>query len=309
MIIRKLPQFRYSDVTPKDIYLNRRRFLATALAAPAAVAFGGAKIPNIQKSPLSGDEKPSAYNIVTQFNNFYEFGTDKEDPYHNAQNFKTVPWAIRVTGECAKPTTFDLDAIMKLAPLEQRIFRMRCVEGWSYVVPWVGYSLSALIKQVEPTANAKYVAFRSYHDTKQMPLATYFRAHIQFPYLEGLRMDEALHPLATLVVGAYDEILPNQNGAPVRLVVPWKYGFKSIKSIAEIRFTEKQPPTTWNVAWPEAYGFYSNVNPNRDHPGHSQRMERRLGAELLRQRRETLMFNGYGDVATLYNGMDLRKNY
>jgi sulfoxide reductase catalytic subunit YedY len=307
MIVRKAPQFRYSDVTPKDIYVNRRRFLATALAAPAAVAFGGAKLANIQKSALSGDEKASPPNIVTQFNNFYEFGTGKEDPSHNSGNFKTEPWAIRVSGECAKPKTFDLDAIMKLAPLEQRIFRMRCVEGWSYVVPWVGYSLNALIKQVEPTSKAKYVAFESYWDTKQMPLATPFRAGIQFPYVEGLRLDEAMNTLATLVVGTYDEVLPNQNGAPVRLVVPWKYGFKGIKSIVKITFTEKQPPTTWNIANAHEYGFYSNVNPEVDHPRWSQATERRLG-EL--GRRKTLMFNGYGDqVASLYTGLDLKKNY
>jgi sulfoxide reductase catalytic subunit YedY len=307
MIIRKSPQFRYSDVTPKEVYLNRRRFLAAAMAAPAAVAFAGTKLPNIQKSPLSGDEKASPYNIVTQFNNFYEFGTGKEDPYQNAQKFQTSPWAVKIEGEVAKPKTMDMDAIMKLAPLEQRIFRHRCVEGWSYVVPWVGFSLSALIKQVEPTSKAKFVAFESVWDTKQMPLASPFRAGIQFPYVEGLRMDEAMHPLTTLSVGMYDEVLPNQNGAPVRLTVPWKYGFKSIKSIVKIRFVEKQPPTTWNMANAHEYGFYSNVNPEVDHPRWSQASERRIG-EL--GRKKTLMFNGYGDqVASLYTGLDLKKNY
>ncbi len=306
MIIRKTPDLRYSDVTPRSVYVNRRRFLTTALAAPAAIAFAGAKLTNVTKSPLSGDEKPSPYNVVTQFNNFYEFGTAKDDPYHNAQKFVTNPWQIKVEGDCAKPKTYDLDAIMKLAPLEQRIFRMRCVEGWSYVVPWIGFPLNALIKQAEPTSKAKFVAFESYHDTKQMPLASPFRAGIQFPYVEGLRLDEAMHPLATLAVGIYDEVLPPQNGAPVRLVVPWKYGFKGIKSIVKITFTEKQPPTTWNMANAHEYGFYSNVNPEVDHPRWSQATERRLG-EI--GRRKTLMFNGYTDVASLYAGMDLKKNY
>ena len=303
MIIRKAPQFRYSDVTPKSIYLNRRTFLAAALASPAAVAFAGAKLSNLQKSPLSIDEKPTAYDIITGFNNFYEFGTHKDEPAENAKNFKTSPWAITIDGEVATPKTLDLDAIMKLAPLDQRITRHRCVEGWSIVVPWIGFSLSALLKQVEPTSKAKYVAFQSYHNTKQMPLATSFRAGISFPYVEGLRLDEAMHPLAMLAVGLYDEVLPNQNGAPVRLVVPWKYGFKSIKSIVKIHFTEKQPATTWNMANPPEYGFYSNVNP-QVRP--IQESERRLG-EI--GRRKTLMFNGYAEVAGLYAGMDLKRNY
>jgi sulfoxide reductase catalytic subunit YedY len=235
MIIRKAPQFRYSDVTPKSIYVNRRTFLAAAWATPAAVVFAGTKLSNLQKSPLSVDEKPTGYDIITGFNNFYEFGTHKDEPAENAKNFTTSPWAIAIDGEVAKPKTLDLDAILKLAPLEQRIARHRCVEGWSIVVPWIGFSLSALLKQVEPTSKAKYVAFQSYHNTKQMPLATSFRAGISFPYVEGLRLDEAMHPLAMLAVGLYDEVLPNQNGAPVRLVVPWKYGFKSIKSIGTWR--------------------------------------------------------------------------
>ncbi len=307
MIIRKAPQFRYSDVTPRDVYVNRRRFLAAALAAPAALAFAETKLSNVQKSSLSTDEKVSPPNIVTQFNNFYEFGTGKEDPAHNAGNFKTVPWAIHVEGEVAKPKTFDLDAIMKLAPLEQRIYRHRCVEGWSIVVPWVGYSLNVMLKQVEPTSKARFVAFESYWDTKQMPLATPFRTGLQYPYVEGLRLDEAMHPLTMLSVGIYDEVMPNQNGAPVRLTVPWKYGFKSIKSIVKIKLVEKQPPTTWNLMNAHEYGFYSNVNPEVDHPRWSQASERRLG-EI--GRRKTLMFNGYGDqVASLYTGLDLKKNY
>lgn len=309
MIIRKPIGLRYSDVTPKEFYLNRRRFLASALASPA-VALGGAKLSGISKSSLSIDEKGTPYQIVTQYNNFYEFGTRKDDPAANAKNFHSSPWTVTIDGEVAAPKTLDVDAIMKIAPLEQRICRHRCVEGWSIVVPWVGFSLSSLLKQVEPASRAKYVAFQSYHDLKQMPLATSFRAGISFPYVEGLRLDEAMHPLTMLAVGIYDEVLPNQNGAPFRLVVPWKYGFKSIKSIVRIRFVEKQPPTTWNLAWSQAYGFYSNVNPERDHPGHSQKKEIRLGEGSLGQRRETLMFNGYADqVASLYTGMDLRKNY
>jgi sulfoxide reductase catalytic subunit YedY len=303
MIIRKAPQFRYSDVTPKSIYVNRRTFLAAAWATPAAVVFAGTKLSNLQKSPLSVDEKPTGYDIITGFNNFYEFGTHKDEPAENAKNFTTSPWAIAIDGEVAKPKTLDLDAILKLAPLEQRIARHRCVEGWSIVVPWIGFSLSALLKQVEPTSKAKYVAFQSYHNTKQMPLATSFRAGISFPYVEGLRLDEAMHPLAMLAVGLYDEVLPNQNGAPVRLVVPWKYGFKSIKSIVRIHLTEKQPATTWNMANPPEYGFYSNVNP-QVRP--IQESERRLGEF---GRRKTLMFNGYAEVAGLYAGMDLKRNY
>ena len=307
MIIRKSPPFRYSDVTPKSIYLNRRRFLAAALASPAAVAFAGTKLTSVQKSPFSVDEKASAPNIITGYNNFYEFGTGKEDPEQNAKNFKTSPWSIVIDGEVTKPKTIDLDAIMKLAPLEQRITRHRCVEGWSIIIPWVGFSLSALLKQVEPTAKAKFVAFQSYHDLKQMPLATPSRSFISYPYVEGLRIDEAMHPLTMLAVGLYDEVLPNQNGAPVRLVVPWKYGFKSIKSIVKIHFTDKQPATTWNMANAHEYGFYSNVNPEVDHPRWSQATERRLG-EI--GRRKTILFNGYGDqVASLYTGLDLKKNY
>jgi sulfoxide reductase catalytic subunit YedY len=307
MIIRKTPTFRYSDITPKSVYLNRRSFLAAALASPAAIAFADAKLSNVQKSPLSIDEKASAPNIVSGYNNYYEFGTGKDEPAQNAKNFKTSPWSITIDGEVAKPKTIDLDAIMKLAPLEQRITRHRCVEGWSIIIPWVGFSLNALLKQVEPTSKAKYVAFQSYHDTKQMPLATPFRAGLQFPYVEGLRLDEAMHPLTMLAVGVYDEVLPNQNGAPVRLVVPWKYGFKNIKAIVKIHLTDKQPPTTWNLANAHEYGFYSNVNPEVDHPRWSQATERRLG-EI--GRRKTLMFNGYGDqVASLYTGLDLKKNY
>lgn len=301
----------YSQVTPQQLYLNRRRFLtgAAALAFFSKSSLASTKLTGVVKSPYNvGNEKVTPYNVVTGYNNFYEFGTGKDEPAKHSQNFRTVPWTIRLEGEVATPKTLDLDAILKVAPLEERIYRHRCVEGWSIVVPWVGFPLSALLKQVEPTGNAKFVAFESFYDPRQMISAR--AAGISFPYVEGLRLDEAMHPLALLSIGLYGETLPNQNGAPLRLVLPWKYGFKSIKSIVKIRFVEKQPKTTWQTEWPEAYGFYSNVNPNRDHPGHSQKHEFRLGEALLEQRRDTVLFNGYKDqVGSLYAGMDLRKSY
>ncbi len=300
----------YSQVTPEHVYLNRRRFLtgAAALASFSKISFASTKLDNVIVSSYTpGKDKVTPYNFITAYNNFYEFGTGKDEPAKNAKNFKTVPWTVTLEGEVAAPKTLDLDAIMKLAPLEQRIYRHRCVEGWSIVVPWIGFSLSALLKQVEPTGKAKFVAFESFYDRKQMISSR--EAGIAFPYLEGLRLDEAMHPLALLAVGLYGMTLPNQDGAPLRLVLPWKYGFKSIKSIVKIRFVEKQPKTTWQSTWSEAYGFYSNVNPNRDHPGHSQKYEFRLGEGLLEQKRPTVLFNGYGEVASLYTGMDLRKYY
>lgn len=303
---------RYSDVTPKHLYLNRRRFLATASAAAGALAvpFGAladTKLTGLKPSPFSTTEKPTPYEAVTTYNNFYEFGTGKDEPVKLARNFKTSPWTVSLEGEVVKPKTLDLDAVMKLAPLEERIYRHRCVEGWSFVIPWVGFPLSALLKQVEPTSKAKYIAFQSFYDPKQMLSSR--QAQIEFPYVEGLRLDEAMHPLTLLSVGLYGETLPPQSGAPFRLTVPWKYGFKSIKSIVKVRFVEKQPPTTWNLAWSQAYGFYSNVNPEVDHPTHSQAMEVRLGSGTFGQRIKTQKFNGYEQVASLYSGMDLRKNY
>src|SRR5271154_1605959 len=301
MIIRHSPGLRYSDVTPKETYLNRRRFLASTAAALGSVAIpqraGADTALTTVKSPFSTTEKLTPLKTVAGYNNFYEFGTGKEEPREKAKNFKTSPWSVSIEGLVAKPKTLDLDAIMKLAPLEERIYRHRCVEGWSIVVPWIGFSLSTLLKQVEPTDKAKFVAFQSYLDGKQMPLATSFRAGIQFPYVEGLRIDEAMHPLALLCVGLYGQVLPNQNGAPIRLVLPWKYGFKSIKSIVKIKFVDKMPPTTWNMFIPNEYGFYSNVNPEVDHPRWSQATERRLGPGfgLFTRRIPTLMFNGYGD--------------
>lgn len=311
MIIRKSPPVRYSEVTPRQAYLSRRRFLASSLAVGALANPFGARaaerLEGITKSPFSTDEPQTPYQAVTTYNNFYEFGTGKNEPVKNARNFRTTPWTVSIEGEVAKPKTLDLDAIMKLAPLEERIYRHRCVEGWSFVIPWVGFPLSALLKQVEFTSKAKYVAFQSFYDPKQM--LSSLEAHIHFPYVEGLRLDEAMHPLALLSVGVYGELLPPQSGAPLRVTVPWKYGYKSIKSIVKIRLVEKQPPTTWNQEWPEAYGFYSNVNPEVDHPTHSQATEVRLGLSRFGERIKTRKFNGYGEVASLYTGMDLRRNY
>ncbi len=282
---------RYSDVTRKSVYLSRRRFLLGGLA--------------FVKSPFSTGEKLTPLKDVTTYNNFYEFGTDKAQPANEAQRLITSPWSVQVVGLAGKPQVFDLDRIMKLAPLEERIYRLRCVEGWSMVVPWIGYPLSDLLKRAEPAGGARYVAFESLYDSRQMPVAKW--AGIPFPYVEGLRMDEAMHPLTLLCVGLYGEVLPKQNGAPVRIVVPWKYGFKSIKSVVRIRLVEKEPPTTWSRANSREYGFYSNVNPKVDHPRWSQAKERRLGEF---SKRETLLFNGYGDqVAALYAGLDLRKYY
>jgi sulfoxide reductase catalytic subunit YedY len=275
-----------------------------ALATPFS-AMGAAKLEGITKSPFSTDEKPTPYAGITSYNNFYEFGTGKDEPAKLARNFHTSPWSVSIDGEVAKPKTLDLDEIMKLAPLEERIYRHRCVEGWSFVIPWIGFPLSALLKQVELTPKAKFVAFQSFYDPKQMLSSR--EAHIQFPYVEGLRLDEAMHPLTTLSVGLYGEILQPQCGAPLRLTVPWKYGYKSIKSIVKVHLVEKQPPTTWNLEWPEAYGFYSNVNPQVDHPTHSQASEIRLGEGTFGRKIKTQPFNGYEQVASLYTGMDLRR--
>ena len=320
MLIRKAPDLTYADITPKQVYLDRRKFLqamgivgATAVAGkrlfelvlPPQTALAATKFEGLVKSPFSTTEKQNSYEDVTHYNNFYEFGTDKSDPAKNAQKFDTSKWVVSVEGDVAKPRKFTMDEILKIAPLEERIYRHRCVEAWSIVVPWIGFSFSTLAKLVEPTPKAQFVAFQSYYDSRQMPQGRW--AGIEFPYVEGLRMDEAMNPLTLLCVGMYGESLPNQDGAPVRMVIPWKYGFKSIKSLVKIKFQSKMPPTTWNIANPPEYGFYSNVNPDVPNPRYSQASERRLG-EIFR--RKTLMFNGYGDqVAGIYNGMDLRKNY
>jgi methionine sulfoxide reductase catalytic subunit len=320
MLIRNAADLTYADVTPKSVYLNRRKFLqamgivgATAvagkglfdLAFPSQSAFAATKFTGLAKSPFSTTEKQNSYEDVTHYNNFYEFGTDKGDPAKNSKNFNTSSWTVSVEGEVGKPRKFTMDEILKIAPLEERIYRHRCVEAWSIVVPWIGFSFSNLMKLVEPTPKAQFVAFQSYYDHQQMPQGKY--AGIDFPYVEGLRLDEAMNPLALLCVGMYGESLPPQDGAPVRMTLPWKYGFKSIKSLVKIKFQSKMPPTTWNLSAPTEYGFYSNVNPHVDHPRWSQAKERRLG-EIFK--RPTLMFNGYGDqVASMYNGMDLKKNY
>jgi sulfoxide reductase catalytic subunit YedY len=320
MLTCKAPDLTYADVTPKSVYLDRRKFLqamgivgATAaagkglfeLALPTQTAFAATKLTGLAKSPFSTTEKQNTFEDVTHYNNFYEFGTDKGDPAKNSKNLNTSSWSVSVEGEVKKPRKFTMDEILKIAPLEERIYRHRCVEAWSIVVPWIGFSFSNLVNLVEPAPKAKFVAFESYFDPRQMPQAKY--AGIDFPYVEGLRLDEAMHPLALLCVGMYGETLANQDGAPVRMTLPWKYGFKSIKSLVKIRFQEKQPPTTWNRLASSEYGFYSNVNPTVDHPRWTQSKERRLG-EIFK--RPTLMFNGYGDqVASLYNGMDLKKNY
>jgi sulfoxide reductase catalytic subunit YedY len=320
MLFKRSPDLKYSDVTPQDVYLNRRKFLygmgiagGAALAgkrladlfSPPSQVLASSKLDGIVKGKFNTDEKVTPIQSVTTYNNYYEFGTEKEDPSRNSKKFVTSPWSVAVEGEVKKPRTFTMDEILKLAPLEERIYRHRCVEAWSIVVPWVGFSFSVLANLVEPTPNAHFVAFQSYFDIKQMPWGRY--AGIQLPYVEGLRMDEAMHPLALLGVGMYGETLPNQDGAPVRMVIPWKYGFKSIKSLVKIRFVKDQPATTWNMMAANEYGFYSNVNPTVDHPRWSQAKERRLG-ELFK--RPTLMFNGYADqVASLYNGLNLKKYY
>jgi len=305
------------DVTPRTIY-DRRRFLAAMVAAGAAFGGGrrsfaaaegpvggGTPLTGYSKWPASTDETATPIGDVTSYNNFYEFGTGKSDPARNAHTLITSPWSVEVGGEVETPRVFSMDDILGLASLEERVYRHRCVEAWSIVVPWIGYPLARLLEVVRPTPKAKFVAFESAYAQAQMPL--WRRAGIPLPYVEGLRLDEAMHPLTLLTVGMYGQTLPKQDGAPVRMVIPWKYGFKSIKSIVKIRLVETTPPTTWNLANAREYGFYSNVNPEVDHPRWSQKTERRLGEFF---RRKTLMFNGYADeVSSLYAGMDLNANY
>lgn len=318
MLILYGSDIRSSEITDGTLYHSRREWLrqvglvAGAIAAGLAVpaCLGGAD-ESLQdgsrrpKGPYDADERWTPYEDITNYNNFYEFGSDKEDPARNAHTLKPSPWSVRVEGHCAKPATYNFEDIVKPHKLEDRVYRLRCVEGWSMVIPWQGFPLADFIKRCEPTSKAKYVEFMTLHDPKQMPGQRY--RVLAWPYVEGLRMDEALHPLSFLVVGLYGKTLPNQNGAPIRLVVPWKYGFKGIKSIVRIRFVESQPTTTWMAQTPNEYGFYSNVNPTVDHPRWSQATERRIGDFF---KRKTLMFNGYADqVAHLYAGMDLRKYY
>jgi methionine sulfoxide reductase catalytic subunit len=319
MLIRKPTDIRSSEITSEQNYLRRRDFIragaiagASALAGPALAAVvpegRRAELPDVGNSDFSTDETPNSYEDVTTYNNYYEFGTGKDDPYRNAQQFDPRPWSITIDGHAEKTGTFHFEDFIKPFDLEERIYRMRCVEAWSMVIPWVGISLADIIKHYQPTSNAKYVAFETLHDPVRMPGQR--RRVLDWPYREGLTIAEATNPLAMLAVGAYGESIPNQNGAPIRLVVPWKYGFKGIKGIVRISFTEDQPPVSWNIAAPHEYGFYANVNPDVDHPRWSQASERAIGGGLFAPRKPTLMFNGYGEqVAHLYDGLDLRKNY
>lgn len=322
MLIKKGSDIKWSEVTPQGLYLNRRKFVAGMTVAGAATVSGlglrrlafpalvsadsnpAAQISGLQKSPFSTNEAITPFKDVSNYNNYYEFSTDKYEPASLAKNFRTRPWKVTIDGLVKKKQVLAVDEIIKMAPPEERIYRLRCVEGWSIVVPWVGFSLSELIKRAAPLDKAKFVEFTTIFDLQQMPgQRTYV---LEWPYVEGLRMDEAMHPLTLLCFGMYGAGLPNQDGAPLRVVVPWKYGFKSGKAIVRFRFTDKQPINTWNRSAPMEYGFYSNVNPHVDHPRWSQAKERRLGEFF---KRPTLMFNGYDQVASLYNGMDLKKNF
>ena len=314
IIIKKPTGIKSSEITPKSIYLDRRKFMQRAVATSmllsvdAMLPAWARKWPELKQSPYNTSDKLNSFEDITTYNNFYEFGTSKKDPHKNATEFNPHPWTITVEGECEKPGTFNLEDFIKPGMLEERIYRLRCVEGWSMVIPWVGFSLADMLKKFEPTSKAKYVEFTTLLDKSRMPGQK--RRVLHWPYVEGLRIDEAMNELPIMAVGLYGEVLPNQNGAPIRLVVPWKYGFKSIKSIVKIRFTETQPQTTWNETAPNEYGFYSNVNPTVDHPRWSQKKERVIGRPFWEPKRETLMFNGYAEqVAHLYKGMDLKKYF
>jgi len=309
---------RPSEITPKDVWLNRRTLLRNAgfglaaLAAPAAfwpgLAHARRKLEDLVKSKWTVDDELTSLDDITSYNNFYEFGTGKGDPARNSGNFKPLPWSIRVGGECEKPGVIDYEDLIASYPVEERVYRFRCVEAWSMVVPWAGIQLDQVLKRFQPTSKAKYVAFETVYRPEEMPGQR--RGFLDWPYVEGLRIDEAMHPLTLLAVGLYGEELPNQNGAPVRIVAPWKYGYKSIKSIVSIDFTEQEPPTTWNIQAPHEYGFYSNVNPERSHPRWSQKRERRLGGGLFAQKIPTFKFNGYEEeVGSLYAGMDLIRHH
>ncbi len=323
MLIRKSgsTSIPSSEITPRSVYMDRRSFMAAGAAGVAALAAGrfaqvlrpesvhaDTKLTTVSSPFSTQGLTPTSFYDITHYNNFYEFGTDKDDPARYAGSLRTRPWSISVEGLVKAKKKFDIDTLMKLQPLEDRVYRFRCVEAWSMVIPWIGYSLSEFIKQCDPLPSAKYVQFLSLDDPSQEPALN--RVQLDWPYSEGLRMDEAMHPLTLLTFGLYGQVLPNQDGAPVRVVVPWKYGFKSAKSIVKVRFVQKQPSTTWNEMAPNEYGFYSNVNPNVDHPRWSQKVERVIGAPIWKQRQPTLMFNGYADqVASMYTGMDLRKYY
>jgi sulfoxide reductase catalytic subunit YedY len=304
-----------SEIPSESTYLNRRELIKGAVAAGLIgtafpQAFAGTKLQFKRNTALSTTEQPNSFRDITTYNNFYEFGTDKHQPAENSGQFKPQPWKVKISGEAEVTGDFAFEDLIKPHALEERIYRMRCVEAWSMVIPWVGIPLGDLLKRFKPTSKAKYVAFKTVYRPEEMPGQKW--ASLSWPYLEGLRIDEAMHPLALMAVGVYGESLPNQNGAPLRLVTPWKYGFKGIKSVVEIKFTESQPATSWNIAAPQEYGFYANVNPQKDHPRWSQARERRIGAGggLFAAKQETLMFNGYAEqVAALYSGMDLNKFY
>jgi methionine sulfoxide reductase catalytic subunit len=322
MLFKKAPDVRSSEITDKKLYLRRREFIQAAAvtavgaaagtmglgAAEAAPSWPRVKIPTLQKASsaaLTTTEKPNTYQDITTYNNFYEFGTDKEDPSTNAGTLKTKPWTVKIDGLVGKPGDYQLDDLIKPYALEERVYRHRCVEAWSLVIPWVGFPLASLLKTVQPAPAAKFVEFTTLFNTQQMPGQR--SSVLRWPYLEALRLDEAMHPLTLMAVGLYGEYLPNQNGAPLRLVIPWKYGFKGAKSIVRIRLTDRQPLNTWQQMASNEYGFYANVNPSVDHPRWSQARERRIGEFF---KRPTLMFNGYGDqVASLYTGLDLKKNF
>jgi sulfoxide reductase catalytic subunit YedY len=319
MLIRKPSDIRPSEITSKDNYVNRREFMRAggiaaglALAGPALSAVvpdrRRAKLSDVRKSAFSTDETPNSYEDITSYNNYWEFGSGKSDPAMYSGDFDPLPWKVTVEGHCEKSGTFDFDDFIKPYDLEERIYRLRCVEAWSMVIPWVGISLADVVKHYAPTSKAKYVAFEALHDPTRMPGQR--RRLLQWPYREGLTIAEAVNPLSILAVGVYGESMPATNGAPIRLVVPWKYGFKSIKGIVRIRFVDRMPEASWNLAQPNEYGFYSNVNPEVDHPRWSQATERRIGAGAFAPRIPTQMFNGYVDqVAYLYDGMNLRKNF
>ncbi|MEZ4585751.1 MAG: protein-methionine-sulfoxide reductase catalytic subunit MsrP [Gemmatimonadales bacterium] len=306
MLIRRAPDVRASEITDEKLYWTRREWLASVGVSAAAVALPGRALAACRPvAPVVAEDKPTPYDVVTTYNNFYEFGFGKEDPAENAGALVTRPWSVTVEGDVKRPGTYDLDDLLKGLPTVERTYRMRCVEAWSMVIPWNGVPLGDLIKKLEPGSKAKFVEFVTLLDPKRMPGQR--SGILDWPYVEGLRLDEALHPLTLMVTGVYGKPLPNQNGAPLRLIVPWKYGFKGGKSIVKIRFTETQPRNSWQLSAPNEYGFYANVNPTVHHPRWRQDKERRIG-ELFR--RDTLMFNGYADqVASLYSGMDLRKNF
>ena len=325
MMIKKSPQLTENDVTPESLYLRRREFIGAAGALLAAGALplssplSASELAALQFAPARADDKRGFYtpealtpfDDVARYNNFYEFGTDKGDPARYAGELTTDPWSVEVLGHVARPGTYQLEDILSWVELEERIYRLRCVEAWSMVIPWIGFPLASLIKRVEPTSKARYLQFETLYRPEEMRGQRSRFSTIDWPYVEGLRMDEAMHPLTIMSVGLYGKVLPNQNGAPIRLVVPWKYGFKSIKSVVRIRFVEQEPATTWNKMQPAEYGFYANVNPDVDHPRWSQKTERRLPSSLFSPNRiETQFMNGYADqVAGLYQGMDLRKYY